>query len=141
MKIYSLTVTMLVGAAFTLHAGDCPNWSPKFDRITNPEVIEKLKQMTDWDAVCEQSGGAAKIIVIFKANIKTAKEHLETAQAAADQLAASEADKRRTVTWEECKNAKSAFMAAKCEVLNMQELILSLDGSIDLARCRLDQGK
>jgi hypothetical protein len=127
--------------ASALNAGDCPNWSPKFDQITNPEVKDKLKQMTDWDAVCEQSGGAAKIIVIFKANIKTAKEHLAKAQDAADQLAASEQDKRRPVTWEECKNPGNAFMAAKCEVLNMQELILSLDGSIDLAQCRLDHGK
>lgn len=133
--LFSLAI---IGNAFpSASLSPCPNWSPKFDKITNPEVKKKLKEMKDWDGLIAESGGPVKILITFKNSLKDAKKRLEIAQQDVDKLASDEASKRPS-TWEECKNPVNALAASSCEVLNLQELILTLEGSIELAQCRLN---
>ena len=117
-------------------SASCPNWSPKFDAIKNPEVIREMRSRTDWDSLIEQSGGASAVIAVAKSTILDARSRLQDAKTVVTKLAANESVAQSGATWGQCKTAESAVMAAKCEVLNMQEVILSMEGTIDLATCR-----
>ena len=133
----SLVITLVcVAMAPSLRAGSgCPNWSSHFDGITREEVIRELRNR-DWDAVIEQAGGPTKVIIAFKDGLKNARERLANAEEAVQRTAADENARRSKVTWQECADPQTVLMAAKCEVLNMSELIMTLQGSIELAECR-----
>ena len=118
-------------------AGTCPNWSSKFDEIRNPQVVQELRSRNNWDNLIEQSGGSDAVIITAKSTILDARSRLQTAQKVAAQLAVNDSDARSRVTWDQCSSASNALMAAKCEALNMQEVILSMEGTIELAQCRL----
>jgi hypothetical protein len=136
-SLLSLTIFTCFASAQT-----CPNWSSKFDKISNPEVIKKLKAMPDWDTVVAQSGGAAQIIAAFTANLKTAKDQRARTVTIIKQLYSGPGDPMDFhVTYAACQKASGALMAAQCEYLNMTDLILTSEGSIDLAQCRLNNGQ
>jgi hypothetical protein len=120
----------------------CPDWSPKFDKVTNPEAKAKLEAMTNWDQIVAQSGGAATIIVTFQSNLKDAKTQRDNAMDVIKKISSGPGDPMDfTVSWDQCKEPTSALMAAQCEYKNMTGLIASLEGFIDLAQCRLDKGQ
>jgi hypothetical protein len=134
-RLAILVVIVLAGMGTSaVLAQACPNWSPKFDRITNKEVIAKLKQ-TNWDEGIAAAGGPEGIIASSKVTLKDAQRRLVLAKEAAE--ATSSDGQLRSVTWDECKyNNASANSAANCEYLNMSEMILALEGTIELAQCR-----
>ncbi len=125
-------LTMMNAGAF---GQSCPNWSPKFDEITNSEVKSQLQQM-NWDAAIEQAGGPDATIVAFNSILADARTRLDNAARAVQQLAADRESAQLDATWDECSGPRNALMAAKCEYLNMTELILSAEGSIELVQCR-----
>lgn len=116
-------------------AQNCPNWSPKFDEITNPEVKSRLQQ-TDWDAAIQQGGGADAVIASFETLIENARIGRDNAARAVQQLAADSESARLDATWGECRQGGNALLAEKCQYLNLSELILVSEGSIELAQCR-----
>jgi hypothetical protein len=113
----------------------CPNWSPKFDEITNPEVRSQLQQM-NWDAAIEQAGGPDATIVAFNSILADARTRRDNAARIVEQIAADREAAQLNATWDDCRNPGNALMAAKCEYLNMTEMILSAEGSIELVQCR-----
>lgn len=139
---YQLATIVAIGcllASGTARAQTCPNWSPKFDQITNSEVKQKLRN-TNWDQAIQSAGGPEPIVASFKASRKDAQQRLDNAARAAEETKGYPGPVRYDVTWEQCRNNnKNAHMAAVCEHLNMSELILTLDGSIDLVKCRENQ--
>jgi hypothetical protein len=124
-------------AAVTLStAQQCPNWSAKFDQITNQEVVAKLRA-TNWDKAIADAGGPEQIIASLKVTRKDAQQRLENADRAAEATNAGPGPVRYDATWSQCRSGNGgANQAAKCEHLNMTEMILTLDGSIELAKCR-----
>jgi hypothetical protein len=130
VSLFGLLLTLGCAAA----AQSCPNWSPKFDQITNKEVLAALRS-TDWDAGIEQAGGPEAAIALFKATLKDARQHKEIAAQAAEDTASS-THVIFDATWDQCKSNLGANMAAKCEYLNMSELIMAMEGSIEIAQCR-----
>jgi hypothetical protein len=136
--ILALTLGLLVTATSSKTAG-CPNWSSKFDQITNEEVIEKLKT-TDWDKLIADAGGPEAFIAQLKVLRKDAQERLENADRAAEATKPDSGPVKYDATWAECRKKEGgAHKAAKCEHLNMTEMILYIDGAIELAKCRQDQ--
>jgi hypothetical protein len=124
---------MLVnGGAF---GQSCPNWSPKFDEITNPDVRAQLQQM-NWDGTIAQNGGPEATIALFKSTLEDAQSHRDNAAQIVQDVAADPEAARLDATWDDCRPPANALMAAKCEYLNMTELILTAEGSIELAQCR-----
>ncbi|SRR5579871_6815753 len=124
---------MLINAGAS--AQSCPNWSPKFDEITNPEVTARLQQ-TDWDAAIQQGGGADAVIASFETLIENARIKRDDAARAVEQIAADNDAARLDATWSECRQGGNALLAQKCQYLSMSELILVGEGSIELAQCR-----
>jgi hypothetical protein len=116
-------------------AQQCATWSQKFDKITNPEIIAKLRNF-DWDQAVATSGGAEQVIAAMKVTRRDAVERLQNADQAAEMTKGYAGPVIYDATWEECRTARSAHMAAKCEHLNLTEMILYIDGSIELLRCR-----
>ncbi|HTR26537.1 MAG TPA: hypothetical protein VMI10_21380 [Terriglobales bacterium] len=135
MKRIIVTIAICFLAA-TFCSAQCPDWSPKFDQITNPEVIAKLHEM-NWDQAVAQSGGPEQVIAALKVTRRDAQQRLENADRAAEATKASSGPVQYDATYAQCKSGNvGAHGAAKCEHLNMTEMILSIDGSIDLVRCR-----
>jgi hypothetical protein len=123
-------------SAASLLGQQCPNWSPKFNQITNQQVIQKLHEM-NWDQIVQSAGGPEEMIASLKATRRDAQQRLDTAARAADLTKAYGGPVNFDVTWEQCQNPNmGANEAAVCEHLNMSEMILSLDGSIELLECR-----
>lgn len=121
----------------SVNAAGCPNWSPKFDGIQNPEVRANLRSTTNWDDLIAQSGGPNAILVQAKSVLIDARQRLATAQEAARRLAANDAAARSPVTWSQCSGNLNALMAAKCEALNMSEVIMLMEGQTELVQCRM----
>ena len=131
-----VVITMMIGFGQIAFAGDCQNWSSKFDTVTNPDVLRDLRSKRNWDSLIEQAGGPDAVILQFRSAMADARTRLSSARAASRQLAARPEDATSSVTWGQCKAASNALMAAKCEALNMTELIATAEGSIELAQCR-----
>jgi hypothetical protein len=135
----ALGLWMLTGS-IAVSAQACPNWSPKFDKVTNREVLTSLKK-TNWDQAFAD-GGPAAAIAACKVTLKDAQQRLENAAEAARDTAASGGTlDLDAVTWADCtadNTRNNALGAAECEYLNMKEMILVLEGTIGLAQCRLD---
>ena len=142
MKQTVLTLAVVVALLITATSSKtegCPNWSSKFDQITNQEALEKLRAM-DWDKAIADAGGPEEFIAKLKVVRKDAQQRLENADRAAEETKSESGPVKYDETWESCRqNNGGAHKAAKCEHLNMTELILSLDGSIEIAKCRQDQ--
>ena len=128
-------IVVLCGCAEAV-SGTCANWSSKFDGITNPDVRRELRSRGDWDALIEQSDGPQAVIATARSSIVDGRTRLKDAQISVAALAANESVARSKVSWDECQRGTSALVAAKCEVMNMQDLILSMEGTIELAQCR-----
>jgi len=145
MKSKYVAVTLgvwILTASIALSAQACPNWSPKFDKVTNKKVLASLKT-TNWDQAFAD-GGPAAAIAACKVTLKDAQQRLKNAaEAAKDTATAGETLNLDAVTWADCNaddaNAQNnALLAAECEYLNMKEMIFTLQGTIELAQCRLD---
>jgi hypothetical protein len=136
-SIATIAVALCLMVAATLStAQQCPNWSAAFDRITNQEVIAKLRA-TNWDKAIADAGGPEQIIASLKVTRKDAQQRLENADRAAEATKANAGPVRYDATWAQCTSGNGgANLAAKCEHLNMTEMILTLDGSIELVKCR-----
>jgi len=121
------------------HATDCANWSSKFDGIKNPEVRAEFRSRSDrrsWDQLIEEAGGPAKALVLFRNDLRDARSRLDNANGAAEALKAAGTTDRE-ITWQECSGQTNARTAARCEALNMREMIMALEGSIELVQCRM----
>lgn len=136
MKVPFLIIVPIVVLSTSAAAAGCPNWSSKFDGVQNPEVRAKLRSTTNWDDLIAQSGGPNAVLVQAKGILVDARERLATAQEAARRLAATDAGARSSVTWSECSGNLNALMAAKCEALNMNEVIMVTEGQLELVQCR-----
>jgi hypothetical protein len=136
-SIATTAVAICLLATATLStAQQCPNWSAKFDQVTNQQVIAKLRA-TNWDQAIADSGGPEQMIAALKVTRKDAKQRLENADRAAEATKADPGPVRYDASWAQCQSGNGgANQAAKCEHLNMTEMILTLDGSIELAECR-----
>jgi hypothetical protein len=99
--------------------------------------LAKLKT-TNWDELIAAAGGPEAIIASSKVTLQDARERLKNAAEAAKATSATENEPVDDATWGECKSPGGAHMAAKCEHLNMSEMILTLEGTIELAQCRQD---
>jgi hypothetical protein len=134
VPIVGLAVYMLFSGP-AVKAQQCSNWSSKFDKITNPDILAKLRNF-DWDQAIAQAGGPEQIIASFKVTRRDAQQRLENADHAAEATKGYSGPVIYDATWAECKTARSAHMAAKCEHLNLTEMILYIDGSLELLKCR-----
>lgn len=135
-----ITVVAFVALLAVTSSGGqkCPNWSSIFDKITNEEALAKLREM-DWDKAIADAGGPEEAIASFKVLRKDAQKRLENADRAAEATKADSGPVKYDATWAQCRNKNmGAHQAAKCEHLNMTELIYSIDGSIELIKCRQD---
>lgn len=131
----AVAICLLVTVTFS-DAQPCSNWSSKFDQITNPEVLAKLREM-NWDKAIADSGGPEQVIASLKVTRRDAQQRLENADRAAEATKAEGGPVKYDATYAQCKSGNGgAHQAAKCEHLNMTEMILSLDGSIELVKCR-----
>lgn len=121
-------------------SAQCSDWSPKFDRLTNPEARRDLEAKRGrWDQLFAEAGGPARAIVNLKYDLSSAQDRLEGSKKSAAALEVPGAP-RSPVNWPLCTSGRvSAITAARCETLNMQELIWTLEGMIDLAQCRLNR--
>ena len=135
-QLFSLAFGTMLSAT-VISAQSCPNWSAKFDKITNKGVLNTLRN-SNWDDLIAASGGPEAIIAASRVTLRDARERLQGASEAAHATSANPGEKIDDLTWEDCKSAEGANMAAKCEYLNMSELILTLEGTIELAQCRQD---
>jgi len=137
IAIVVMGLSLLISAT-SCRAQKCPNWSPKFDKITNPDVIAQLKAM-NWDKAIADAGGPEQLIASMKVTRKDAQQRLETADHNAEAIKAGPGPVKYDATWDQCKNNGGAYQASKCEHLVLTEMILYLDGSIELLKCRQDQ--
>jgi hypothetical protein len=135
LVLFGLTLSVLLSGPGS-RAQQCPTWSPKFNLITNPEILQKLRNF-DWDKAVADAGGPEEVIASMKVTLKDAQDRLQNADRAAEATKAYGGPVIYDATWDQCRNTNmGANMAAKCEHLNMTEMILFLEGSIELLRCR-----
>lgn len=132
----ALLVMTLWGVAWS----QCPEWSETFDRLANPEARRDLEgKRGRWDQLFAEAGGPARAIVNLKYDLSSARDRLEGSKKSAAALEVPGAA-RPQVNWALCTSGRvSAITAARCETLNMQELVWTLEGMIDLAQCRLNR--
>lgn len=140
MTIKHLTFCLGIAIASTMlgNAQACPNWSAKFDGITNKDIVAKLKT-TDWDAAMTMSGGPEAIIASNKVTIKDAQSRRDAAKQGFEAISSDHSDTGLNVTWNDCKPPADALAAEACQYLNMSEMILTLQGMNELYQCRQSQ--
>jgi hypothetical protein len=134
LTFVGLAVCLLFSASVA-KAQRCSTWSPKFDKITNPQILAKLRNF-DWDRAIATAGGPEQVIASMKVTRRDAQQRLENADRAAEATKPGSGPVRYDATWDDCRSNLGAHMAAKCEHLNMTEMILYIDGSIELLKCR-----
>lgn len=117
----------------------CPDWSPKFDQIDDPSLLQGVRQMraTGWAAVIQQ--GVAQG-VSAQQQIATFEQTLQQMQM---QVAADQSTWRQIgvgpkprVNAQACKNPSGdAAFAALCDEHLKQNGILLTEGTLDIMRC------
>lgn len=140
----SLLVFLSAGASLTLIAqtdhGACPNWSPKFDEIRDPDMVQVLRQQSsNWDgaiaAATAQGTDLSGQIAAGRAALQQLYDSLPQVDQTIRQLGGGNYQALNPLG---CKRGQytSALGAALCERLNRQNAIFAMEGTLDLLSCR-----
>ena len=118
----------------------CPDWSPKFDQIDDPDLVQPLQQSRQqgWDNLIQAgiAGGASLQQQIRQGQLTRDKMRLAYYRDEQDWVKIGVGNLPR-LTANDCKRSDlNAAMAVACDQHLQKNGILALEGTLDLMRCR-----
>ena len=120
--------------------GRCPNWSPKFNQMNDPDMIQALRQQSNnWDGAIATGAAQGTNIQGQIAAGQASLQQLYNYGSQLDQTIRSlGGGNYQSVTPLGCKQGQyaSALGAALCARLITQNAIYGMEGTLDILNCR-----
>ena len=120
--------------------GPCPNWSPKFNQMNDPDMIQALRQQSNnWDAAIATGTAQGTNIQGQIAAGQASLQQLYNYGSQLDQTIRSlGGGNYQSVSPLGCKQGQyaSALGAALCARLSTQNAIYGMEGTLDILNCR-----
>jgi hypothetical protein len=132
--------SLIVVLAAAQEDGGACRWSPEFDKITDPQVKERLgsnfsEQIAD---SARQAGGKqalAQQIELMKQQKSGALKAIQSAKLSQKRLGSTHVATQKECDEMHSSSSGTAASAAACEVLNQTNLLHFAQGSIDIMQC------
>lgn len=123
-----------------INHGPCPNWSPKFNQMNDPDMIQALRQQSsNWDGAIAQGAAQGTNIEGQIAAGQASLQQLYNYGSQLDQTIRSlGGGNYQSVSPSGCKQGQyaSALGAALCARLSTQNAIYGMEGTLDILNCR-----
>jgi hypothetical protein len=112
----------------------CPSWSSKFDEIQDDQVLSALRQQQNkgWN------GTTANNLSALKSALNQVEDSISQVDEAINALGGGDYHSVDEVQCKKPKKGAGALEAALCEMLNRQNMILALKGTLEIANCHCE---
>ncbi len=117
----------------------CPNWSARFDGITDQAVLSALRvnQQAGWNVMIDASGGPLVTLKSGQYTLAILNQRLPNNLSIIRSLSASGQVGR--ISASDCSET-GPLSAAKCDYYQTQQQILAIQGTIDIVGCYAAHG-